>query len=101
MRSCQNVADILLKKWLTLRIFHNRAGLFYTLISLKLRVFKSVTTFREPGKRRQYLGLELSSTAVIPAPSYSRYVGKFINNNRDIFMLSAVLQCVEMTLIFS
>lgn len=100
MQSCQNVADIPLKIWLTLCIFHNGVGLFYILISFKLRVFKSVTTFREPGKRREYLGLALSGGAVIPASSYSCYVREFIDVNRVIFMLSAVFQRVDTTDIF-
>jgi len=75
VENCQNVADILFKTQLTLCKFHNVAGLFYILISFKLRVFKSVTTFREPDKCREYLGLELSSSALIPASIYSCYVG--------------------------
>jgi len=93
MQSCQNLADILFKTRLTLCKFHNGAGLFYILISFKLRVFKSVTTFREPDKHREYLGLELSSTAVISTSIYSCYIGKFINFNSEIFVLSAGFQC--------
>jgi len=61
----------------------------------------SVTTFREPDKHREYLGLELSSTVVIPVSIYSCYVGKFINFNSEIIMLSAGFQCYEIRLMFS
>jgi hypothetical protein len=101
MENCQNVADILFKTRLTLCKFHNAAGVFYILISFKLRVFKSVTTFREPDKCREYLGLELGSTALISASIYSCYVGKFINFNSEIFVLSAGFQCYDIRLMFS
>lgn len=101
MESCQNVADILFKTQLTLCKFYKVAGLFYILISFKLRVFKSVKTFREPDKCREYLGLELSSTALIPASIHSCYIGKFINFNSEIFVLSAGFQCYEIRLMFS